>query len=103
MQERSTGPTVTWHCSVEKIEGEGNGADCYLGLFAYRKFWYVVAVMVQWQMVAELIVAGDLNRDLMRTGRVAVAEFELQDISAHFSPVTESVLMYDHFIVTLAI
>ena len=26
-----------------------------------------------------------------------------QDISAHFSPVTESVLMYDHFLVTLAI
>ena len=27
----------------------------------------------------------------------------LQDIYAHFSPVTESVLMYDYFLVTLAI
>ena len=27
----------------------------------------------------------------------------LQDISEHFPPVTESVLMYDHFLVTLAI
>ena len=26
-------------------------------------------------MVAELIVAGDINRDLLRTGRVAVAMF----------------------------
>ena len=27
----------------------------------------------------------------------------LQDISAHFSPVMDSFLMYDHFLVTLAI
>ena len=27
----------------------------------------------------------------------------LQDISAHFPPVTDIVLMYDHFLVTLAI
>ena len=50
----------------------------------------------------ELIVAGDINRDLLRTGRVA-GNVWLQDISAHFLPVTESLLMYDHFLVTLAI
>ena len=54
-------------------------------------------------MVAELIVAGDLNRDLLITGRVAMAKFGLQEISPHFFPVTDSVLMYEHFLVTLAI
>ena len=49
-------------------------------------------------MVAELIVAGDLNGGLLRTGNVG-----LQEISTHFFPVTESVLMYDHFLVSLAI
>ena len=38
--------TVTWNCSVETIAGESEEADCYLGLFAYRTFRYVVAVMV---------------------------------------------------------
>ena len=40
------GPTVTWHWAVETIAGESDWADCYLGLFAYRTFRYVVAVMV---------------------------------------------------------
>ena len=46
MQERATGPTVTWHCALETIAGENYGADYYLELFAYRTFRYVVAVMV---------------------------------------------------------
>ena len=54
-------------------------------------------------MVAELIVAGDLNRGLLRTGGVVGGNVGLQDISSHFFPMTESVLMYDHFLVTLPI
>ena len=72
MQERATGPTVTWHCSLETIAGESKGADCYLALFAYRRFRYMMAVMVLWPMVEKLVVAGDLNMDLLRTGKVAV-------------------------------
>ena len=53
-------------------------------------------------MVADLIVAGDLNRDLLRTGGVAVAMLGFRT-SPNTFPVTESVLMYDHFLVTLAI
>ena len=34
-------------------------------------------------MGTELIFAGDLNVDLGRTGGVAVATVELEDISAH--------------------
>ena len=49
------------------------GADCYLRLFAYTTLMYVVAVMVQWPIVAKLIVAKDLNRDLLRMVRVGVA------------------------------
>ena len=33
----------------------------------------MVAVMVSWPMVAKLVVAGDLNMDLLRTGKVVVA------------------------------
>ena len=58
--------------------------------------------MVYWPMVAELIVAGDINRDLLRTGRVAVAMLGLWK-SLHTFSAKESVLMYDHFIVTLVI
>ena len=36
-------------------------------------------------MVAELIVAGDLNRDLLRTGRVAVEMLGFR-ASLHISP-----------------
>ena len=36
-------------------------------------------------------------------GQSGGGDVGLQDISAHFFPVTESVLMYDHFLVTLLI
>ena len=36
----------TWHWAVEKITVESDRANCYLTLFAYRTFMYVVEVMV---------------------------------------------------------
>ena len=58
---------------LETIAGESEGSDCYLELFAYITFRHVVSVMVKWPMVAELIVAGYINKDLLRKGRVALA------------------------------
>ena len=58
------GPTITWNWAVETITGESDRgtcylalpgrydrmreqmANCYLTLFAYISFWYVVAVML---------------------------------------------------------
>ena len=71
---------------VETNTGERDGAECYLELFAITTIWYVVAAMVQWQIGAEHIFAGDLNMDLERTGGVTVATVELEDISAHYLP-----------------
>ena len=54
-------------------------------------------------MVVKLIVVGDINRGPSENGQSGGDNVGFQDISAHFSPVTESVLMYDHFLVTLEI
>ena len=49
-------------------------------------------------MVAELIVAGDLNGDLLRTGGVAVAMLGFRT-SLHTFSVTESVFIAFYFII----
>ena len=64
--------------------GESGGADYYLVLLANTTIRYVVAVMVQWPMGAELIFARGLNVDLERMGEVAVATVGLEYISAHY-------------------
>ena len=46
---------------------------------------------------------GRSQRVTADNGQTGGGNVGLQDISAHFFPVRESVLMYDHFIVTLAI
>ena len=50
--------------------------------------------MVYWPMVAEPIVAGDLNKK-SENGRNGGGNVGIQDISAHFFPATESVLILD--------
>ena len=57
------------------------------------------------------VVANDGRADCYRGSQQGPSENRqsgsgivgLQDISAHFSPVMESMLMYDHFLVTLVI
>ena len=46
---------------------------------------------------------GRSKRGPAENGQSGGGNVGLQDISAHIFPVAESVLMYDHFIVTLAI
>ena len=50
-----------------------------------------------------LIFCGRYQWGPSENGQSGGDNVGFQDISAHFFPVTESVLMYDHFIVTLAI
>ena len=98
-----SGPTVTWHCSVETITGESDGANCYLGLFANRTFWYVVAGIGVLANGGRADCCGRSQRGPAENRQSGGGNVGLQDIYAHFLPVTESLLMYDHFLVALAI
>ena len=46
---------------------------------------------------------GKSKRGPDENGQSGGGNVGLQDISAHFSPVMDIILMYDHFLVTLAI
>ena len=96
-------PTVTWHCLVETIARESKGADCYLRLFCLHN----VKVCGRSDGTGANDGRGDCcgrsQQGPSENGQSGGGNVGLLEISAHFSPVTESVLMYDHFLVTLAI
>ena len=111
----------TWIWAVEIIAGENDGANCYpalLGRNDHRRErrgrllpWTVCLHNVNVCGGSDGVVANDGRSDCSGrsqpgpsdNGQSGGGNVRLLDISAHSPPVTESVLMYDHFLVTLAI
>ena len=111
----------TWHWAVETISGESGKADCYLALLGRNDIrreqrGRLLPGTVCLQNVyagddSDGVVANDGRADCCGISQQGASEngqsggvnVGLQDISAHFSPVTDIVLMYDHFIVSFEI
>ena len=111
----------TWIWAVETIAGESDRANCYLALLGrndrrreQRGRLLPETVCLHNVKVcggSDSVVANDGRADCCGRSQPGPSEngqsggdnVRLLDISAHFPPVTESVLMYDHFLVTLAI
>ena len=111
----------TWHWAVETIAGESGKSDCYLALIGRNdrrreRRGRLLPGTVCLQNISvcggsDGVVANGGRADCYGRSQQVPAEngksgggnVGLQDISTHFFPVTESLLMYYHFIVTLAI
>ena len=111
----------TWHWMVETIAGQSGKADCYLALLGRndrrRQQWGRLlpgtVCLQNFQLCGGsdgVVANGDRADCCERSQRKPYKNRQsgggnvgLQDISAKCSAVTESVLMYDHFLVTLAI
>ena len=111
----------TWRWAVEKITGESGKSDCYLELRVRndrrreQRGRLLPGTFCLQNILgcggSDGVVANGGIDDCCRryqqgpseNGQSGGGNVGLQDISAHFFPVTESVLMYDHFLVTFAI
>ena len=111
--------TCDW--AVETIAGESDGAHCYLALLGrnYRRREQRGRLLPGTVCLQNILVCGGSEGVVANGGRADCCgksqqgpaengqsgggNVGLQENSAHILPVAESVLMYDHFIVTLAI
>ena len=111
----------TWIWAVETISGESDRADYYLALFGRKNHSreQTGRLLPGTVCLQNISVCGGSDGVVANGGRADCCgrsqwvpsknrrsgggNVGLQDISTHFLPVTESVLMYDHFLVTLAI
>ena len=107
--------------AVETISGESDRANCYLALLGRNdcRREQRGRLLPETVCLHNVNVCGGSDGAVANGGRAVFFERSQQgpsengqsgggnvgllDIYAHFSPLTESVLMYDHFLVTLAI